>query len=150
MEQAISALISTIENNYQTYLDIDSEVGYELTTPSKVIMSSVDLDKYNSKCVCFILPDKEEFDEDNMLGEDLSRQNLSVYIFIKKDTKEKLTTKIIRYGRSFRRMIKADNTLGNKVGYVHVNSAEYIEGVEGSDLIKGIVLNLSVIDEDYI
>ncbi len=148
MEAAIGALTNTITTCFQNYLDERSETGYELSGPGSVVMGDVDVDRYRDPVNVFLIPDQETFDEDDLGGGELTTQDIAVFILIKKEPKEILSKKIIRYGEAFRKMTRENNTLLNQVGYAHTERAEYIEGVEGSDLIKGIKLTVKVTSED--
>lgn len=148
MEVIIDALTAMITGDFQIYLDKISTADYPLTAPSRLALGGIDLDKNRDAVTAFIAPDDESYDEDTAAGGELTTARLDVFIFLKRESQDKLTRKILRYGRAFRDMVRTDPSLGGSAGYAHLESAEYFDGVEGSDAIKGIKLSLSILNEE--
>jgi hypothetical protein len=143
MEEIIEALQSKLVDDFQPYL-----TPYGITGPQAAIFGDIDLEKNRGKVTAFILPDEETFEEQDVLGADTVEQKLDVFLFMKGKTRPELALDVMRAGRAFRKMMIEDNDLGGQAGYIHLEKASYIEGVENNDSIKGIQLTVKVISEE--
>lgn len=142
MEEVIEALQGKLVDDFQPYL-----TPYGITAPKSAIFGDIDLEKNRQKVTAFILPDEESFEEET-IGVDTVEQRLDVFLFMRGKPRAELALDVMRAGRAFRQMIKEDNDLDGQVGYIHLEKASYIEGVENNDSIKGIQLTVKVINEE--
>jgi len=149
MEQVLEAVKSYILDKYNELVEELSEPDIPLVPVDErsVIVGEIDLDKNTFSHCISIMPVSEEY-EGLSLGSNEARLQLEIYIFVRKANPKLLFQQAQRLGQIMKQVIYNDETLGGVVEDTTVNRLEVFFGVEGSNEIQAVMLELTLIYEE--
>lgn len=95
----------------------------------------------------FITPDGETY-ESLSLESDAASATANVFILCQKEKKDVLLSRVLIYAAAFKKMLRADTTLNGEVDEARIVNMEYYDGVEGTESIKAVMINVQLSYEE--
>lgn len=141
MELMIEALKRLILDHYSDVLNEfrTKEVPLPMVLERNIVVGDIDLQKYRADTVMFILPDRTVWTELSINSE-LCEFEADIFIALQKSDRSSLHVAALRHMEAFKKMCLENPTIGSVE--VRALSGEFIQGVEGSEEVKGVLIHV--------
>jgi hypothetical protein len=130
-----------------TIANINTYVPTGYPEVKEVQLGEPDTTAKTGEVTIFITPDGETY-ESLSLESDAASATANVFILCQKASKEVLLSRVLIYAAAFKKMVRADSTLNGEVDEARIVNMEYYDGVEGTDSIKAVMVNVQLSYEE--
>ncbi len=143
MELMVESLKKNILDNYGKYLDEKNtdDVPLNMVSEKNITTDDIDTNKYSSETVMFVIPELVKYTSLSMDSE-LVEFETDIFIALRKYPVKTLYLQALRHGDAFKKMILENSSLNN-VDF-EMSSADYVQGVEGDENIKGVMVHVKM------